>query len=346
MYARLWAAALLGLLTPAGLSERIGTGRFSLALVPVDPLTGTTLSTVTPSFTWDPGPVSPPDNPVSYRVRVARDSALRYVAADTILSDVVTFALPRALKPGKIFWQVDATTATGQTATTGVVGPITVPGWATPTAFTNPAGTNVSDSQPTLTWTSPAIAAPPGPFVYDLFIRRLSATAPDVTATGLVGLSFTPPAPLERNAPYTWSLVVHAGADTTAVPSGGSFLVLDPTLPPATLLYQNFPNPFPAAGRDSTCIWFDIAVTGLAELMVLDLRGNIVRRFVPGADFPPILLAGRYGRNTAGGPSCDPRLAWDGRADDGRTVPAGVYLCRLKAGGNVYFKRIVFLGRP
>jgi len=81
------------------------------------------------------------------------------------------------------------------------------------------------------------------------------------------------------------------------------------------------------------------------EFDILDLRGNSVRRFVPGPAFPPILPAGRYGRGQAGGATCDPRLMWDGRAADGRLLPAGVYLYKLKAPGIVLFKRIVFRGK-
>jgi len=97
-------------------------------------------------------------------------------------------------------------------------------------------------------------------------------------------------------------------------------------MPTSTLLYQNFPNPFPAAGRDSTCLWFDVATTGMVELDILDLRGNHVRRFVPGPDFPAILPAAGTARLCGGGGICDPRLMWDGRADDGHPLPAGVYL--------------------
>jgi hypothetical protein len=151
---------------------------------------------------------------------------------------------------------------------------------------------------------------------------------------------------LERNTSYRWALVVHAGTDTTTVRSQGSFLVVDGGTPTSTLLYQNFPNPFPNAGRDSTCLWFDLAVTAMVELEILDLRGNRVRRFVPGPNFPAILTAGRYGRSQAGGGGiCDPRLMWDGRADDGHPLPAGVYLAKLKAPGLLVFKRIVFRGK-
>jgi len=133
-----------------------------------------------------------------------------------------------------------------------------------------------------------------------------------------------------------------------AVPAGLAAqrpALLDGAPPPTTLLYQNFPNPFPAAGQDSTCIWFDLAETGSVELEILDLRGGPVRRFIPGRDFGEVLSGGRYGRGVPGGPPCDPRLMWDGRADDGRVVPAGVYLYKLTAGGVIQFRRIVFRGR-
>ena len=150
---------------------------------------------------------------------------------------------------------------------------------------------------------------------------------------------------LERNTAYRWILTVHAGADTSILRSQGSILVVDLGMPTATLLYQNFPNPFPTGGRDSTCLWFDVAIAGNVELDILDLRGNRVRRFVPGRDFPGVLGPGRYGRGSGTGGICDPRLMWDGRSDDGQLLPAGVYLAKLKAPGLLVFKRIVFRGK-
>lgn len=327
-----------------GRPDAVLSAVFPLGIVPVAPESGT-LATVTPTFTWSAGDLPSFARPVSYRLRVARDTAFGAPLVDTIITTDVTYDLPRALKPGLLFWQVDGTAASGQSATSAVVGPVTVPEWATLTSLSVPGGTTIGDSQPTFTWTSPAVAAPPGPFTYDLFVRRVSAVVPDIAVGGLTGTRYTLTQPLERNVTYTWALVVHAGADTSEVRSVGTFLVLDPSLPAATLLYQNFPNPFPSAGQDSTCLWFDIAVTGLVKLDILDLRGNPVRRFIPGPQFPAILSAGRYGRGGTGGPTCDPRLTWDGRADDGRQVPPGVYLTRLQAGGAVVFKRIVFQGR-
>jgi hypothetical protein len=117
------------------------------------------------------------------------------------------------------------------------------------------------------------------------------------------------------------------------------------SVPPVTLLYQNFPNPFPALGEDATCLSFDLATTSEVQLEIFDLRGDPVRRLVPAAGFGPVLTAGRYGRSDTGGAPCDPRLLWDGRADNGRDVPAGVYLYKLRASGVTQFRRIVFRGR-
>ncbi len=320
---------------------------FPTAITPLTP-TGAVLASITPSFSWSVSTPPPYAAPITYRLRIARDAAFLYLVVDT-LTTATSYALRRALKPGRpLFWRVDATAATGVTATSGALGPIVVPPWATLTAFSTPAGVNTAEVQPVFTWQSPAVSAPPGPLRYDFTVRRAGAqfaNSPEFTVAGLSDTVFQLPRPLERDAAYVWSLIVHAGADTTLVRSQGVFMVVDGSTPPTTLLYQNFPNPFPADGREATCLWFDLAVPAIVELAVLDLRGNPVRRFVPGPNFPGILPAGRYGRSGPGGPTCDVRLMWDGRADDGRELPPGVYLYKLRAGGVIQFRRIVFRGR-
>jgi hypothetical protein len=305
---------------------------------------GGPLTTITPTFSWTVGTVPPSASPVTYRLRIGRDSTLSAPIIDR-LTTAQTFAPSQAFKAGSLFWRVEATASSGEMATSGMIGPIIVPPWATLTSLSNPAGMVIDTAQPTFRWRPALVSAPPGPLTFDLEVQRVATGVIEDSVANLTDTTFELPQPLERNTAYRWLLVVHAGADTSIIRSQGSFLVVDLGMPTSTLLYQNFPNPFPIAGRDSTCLWFDLAIAGNVQLDILDLRGNRVRRFVPGPDFPGVLGPGRYGRGSGSGGICDPRLMWDGRADDGHPLPAGVYLAKLKAPGLLVFKRIVFRGK-
>ena len=149
------------------------------------------------------------------------------------------------------------------------------------------------------------------------------------------------------------TLVVIAAASAAAMPfrrpvraaRSPQGVTADTGRPPATLLYQNFPNPFPTVDSRVTCIWFDLSITTTVSLTIHDLRGNLVRRLLPNATASSFLNPGRYGR--AGGTSdtgCDAAFAWDGRAENGTTAPRGVYLIRLRAGGTQSIKKAVFHG--
>jgi subtilase family protein len=318
---------------------------FPTGLTATSPLPGAgPLTTITPTFSWTVGTVPASATPVTYRLRISRDSTLAAPIADTALT-AQTFALTGALKPGNLFWRVDATAASGETATSGLIGPVVVPAWATLTSLSNPAGMVIDTAQPTFTWKPVQVSSPPGPLVFDLDVQRVATGVTDFNVANLTDTSFALTQPLERNTAYRWLLTVHAGPDTSTIRSQGSFLIVDLGMPTSTLFYQNFPNPFPIAGRDSTCLWFDLALAGSVELDILDLRGNLVRRFIPGPDFPGVLAPGRYGRGSGSGGICDPRLMWDGRAGNGHPLPAGVYLAKLKAPGLLVFKRIVFRGK-
>lgn len=317
---------------------------FAEGVTPLAPLSPTLVS-VTPDFAWTVGAVPGFALPVTYRLRIARDSGLLVPVFDTLL-DATQYSLRIPLKPGApLFWRVDANSPTGVTASTGTVGPVGVPAWARLTALAESAGSATASTRPVFSWSPTTIASPPGPFRYDLFVQRSNSSVPIFGIEGLTDTAFQLPTPLESNATYRWALVVHAGTDTSLVQPPAPFVVLDATAPPATVLYQNFPNPFPTPARETTCIWFDLAQPGVATLEILDLRGGIVRRLLARDDFPVVLPAGRYGRGSPGGGLCDPRVAWDGRSDDGRSLPAGVYLYKLKVGGVIQFKRIVFRGR-
>ncbi|HJU87861.1 MAG TPA: hypothetical protein VJ672_00630 [Gemmatimonadaceae bacterium] len=109
--------------------------------------------------------------------------------------------------------------------------------------------------------------------------------------------------------------------------------------PPVTLLYQNFPNPFTPSEGSRTCIWFDLATESRVQLDVIDLRTRRVRQILPAVGFTGVLPVGRYGRGI--GNECDPVISWDGRDEDGRQVPSGVYLLRLTADGQSISRKIV-----
>jgi hypothetical protein len=132
--------------------------------------------------------------------------------------------------------------------------------------------------------------------------------------------------------------------DEVAVNSQSSFVILDPAVPGATLLYQPFPNPFPTATSPVICVWFDLAVDSFVRIDVADLRGRPVRTLVPTSANAGFFVAGRHGRAVAGGSGCNGTIQWDGRGADGRFVPAGIYLLRLRARGIDDIKRVVFRG--
>jgi hypothetical protein len=273
------------------------------------------------------------------------------VVLDTVVTDT-TVTLPFALRPGtRLFWRATARSALGTSESTGGMGPLIAPPWATLLTLDAPSGESIRDSQPLFAWHAPAVTSPPGPLTFDLIVFPASEGPgqPAVEVRGLTDTTYRPASPLEKNLPFRWEIVAHLAGDSAVTMSTGTFLVLDQAAPATTLLFQNFPNPFPnrALGVMTSCIWFDIATPGDVQLDIFDVEGRLVRRLVPSATVPGRLDVGRYGRpggNALG--TCDPRFAWDGRDETGAYARPGVYLYRLTAPGFQDTKRIVFLGAP
>jgi hypothetical protein len=210
----------------------------------------------------------------------------------------------------------------------------------------SPTGTSVETRRPRLVWTSVRLPPAFGPWRYDVAVTRADGGLA-VLAQGLSDTTFAPDVDLEANTPYRWAVTASlAGGDTARAQSRATFVVVDPNAPLVTLLYQNFPNPFPSGASMTTCFWFDLRAAGVVSLRITDLRGFPVRTLVPSATVTAYLPAGRYGRGAATTESgCDTRFAWDGTAADGRTVPAGVYLAWLVANGERSMRKVVFRGR-
>jgi len=332
-----------------GIPDGLRLYAFPTGVRAVAPLIGT-LASITPIFTWDAG--SPPvgAGPNVYRLRIASDSLLLNVVIDTVVA-TPTLPLTHPLPPQtRLWWRVTATSGLGVAESTAVVGAVTSAPWVQLVTFNAPAGASIRDSLPLLVWRSPQISVPPGPFLYDVDVYPASRSPlfAVASARGIPDTTFQPAMPLEKNLPYRWRVVAHVGPDSVIATSAGTFLVLDESVPSQTILYQNFPNPFPnpATGVSTTCVWFDIAQDGEVRLEIYDLRGRLVRRLVPTQAAPSPMTAGRYGRpEVASTGTCDPRFSWDGVAEDGQVVRPGVYVVRLLAGGFTDSRRIVFEGR-
>ena len=86
-----------------------------------------------------------------------------------------------------------------------------------------------------------------------------------------------------------------------------------------TTLLQNRPNPF----NPATTIGFGLPAAGHVTITIYTVRGEAVRR----------LADGEYGAGYN-------EVLWDGRADDGRSVPSGAYFYRLRSGGVTETKRL------
>ncbi len=305
------------------------------------------LTTVTPTFAWTVRDLPIVVAPATYRLQVARDTTFASLIIDTLTS-TTTVTLTTPLPPGtSLTYRVTATVADTFAVTSPRVPLLVSPAWVTLLTPDGPGGVSVRDLRPTFRWSSPGVTEPPGPFTYDVRVVRADDGSLEIEEVGLTVLEFTPDRDLDRNTPYRWAVTARLGADSSVVGSQGTFVIIDDSTPLTTLLFQNFPNPFPnrQVGRTTTCLWFDLAEAGEVRLDILDVRGHVVRRFVPGTAFTSRLEAGRYGRPPGGDPnSCDPRLEWDGTASDGSTVPRGIYVARLVTPSGVFTRRIVFMG--
>lgn len=91
---------------------------------------------------------------------------------------------------------------------------------------------------------------------------------------------------------------------------------VDGSIPKATVLYGNFPNPF----NPVTKISFALPRDARVRILIYDTNGRVVRRLTDA-----VLTAGPH------------EIAWDGKGDDGKNVASGVYYVKLDGAG----KRVV-----
>jgi hypothetical protein len=132
------------------------------------------------------------------------------------------------------------------------------------------------------------------------------------------GVSFVASARFQTAAPFdTYRIGITALGLEAAVAGVGT-----PGMP-IVALGQNLPNPFNA----HTNIDYSLESAQSIRLSVYDMNGRTVRTLMRDVIVP----AGRHA------------VAWDGRADDGRVVPSGVYFSRLEAGGRTALGRMALI---
>ena len=325
-----------------------GAGAQAQSVQVIPPAGGEQLLSVTPTFLLQSVATGP--GPLRFRFEIDTTPRFTRPVLDTLITtpDSSLAVRPtRALGSGaRIYWRATVINPAGLATTSPIGGPRRVPQWVTPLEPSGFAGTILYTRRPRFVWSSPQVGEPPGPWEYQVDItnfgrRVISNTTRDTVYQLPAG------AELETNAGYSWTITARLpGTSQSESVTPGTFTVLDSlVVPTATIVYQNFPNPFPNAARQATCIWVDIAQPTRASLDIWTLRGVRVRRLLPNASLGDLLAPRRYGREVPGsGRGCDPDFEWDGRDDRGETVPAGVYLMRFRAEGVETVKKIVFRG--
>ena len=346
MTARRRATALLAItmLHLAALGRRADAQTFSLSVTTVgDSVVAAPFITVTASA------VPAAAMPVTIQLEVARDASFQNpLVVLSQQTEAATFTL-RQLLPERVvvFFRASLIDRSG-TVLLRQTESHPVRSWlrlVSPNRATNILFTR----QPQFAWNVSPLTAPPGPWSFDISVINVGTNQVDFFAPlGVADTAFVFPTPLESNTSYKWRIraraVNSAANDDVTVTSQGTFVIQSSDQPASTVLYQNFPNPFPNERSSVTCFWFDLAQRSTVRLTIYDIRLREVKNIIPGA-LGSNLPAGAYGRTNDPAQACDPRITWDGTDDRGNVVPRGVYIARFQAGSVSDTKKILFLGR-
>ncbi|MEO7998198.1 MAG: hypothetical protein ABI852_12175 [Gemmatimonadaceae bacterium] len=313
--------------------------------VVIDGPSGPVLPNLTPLFTVRALGFPLSERPLQFLVFLTFNSTGDGPFIETITAtgtDTIQSLFPTRLLPSQrtVYWKARVIGPNGVPFESAISSARQTPKWLT---LISPMSAQDTTRRPLFKWESGAIDPLWGRWSYTIEILDSGVK---LSEAGLTEMTYRPKSDLEANQRYHWQLTA------IAIPSGqsvleksvGTFGIDDPALPTTSLLYQNFPNPFPSLNSFETCFWFDVQTGGSrVSLDILDLRGTLVKTILP----PTQLAAGVYGRGPVGAASnCDNRYVWNGTASDGRSVPGGIYLARFTATGlRATFKKIVFKGR-
>lgn len=205
--------------------------------------------------------------------------------------------------------------ATLRSPASGVHGPFTLPGGRVLElhAFDLPAGHHVIDLVNQSGGADLGFAAYRGPRPFQNRSDGSDVASSDANgAGGHEQVVFDLPAP-ERVCLAVWKTGGAEQGKTAAyaLALNSAWLGAESPLPATTRLLGARPTPF----TTGTSVAFELSQAGEASVEVFDVQGARVRTLASG-----VRAAGRHA------------ISWDGAGDDGRRVPPGLYLVRLRAG--------------
>ncbi|NJD09343.1 MAG: hypothetical protein FIB01_02490 [Gemmatimonadetes bacterium] len=330
-----------------GAAIMLPEGLAAVSIVPRD-VTGNPTS-LAPVFTWTAPLIYPGLQPITFQLEFGLDSLFQQIVATDTVNNAFSLALRTPLRPGqRLWWRVRAEGRNGIRRLSDVGGPFRVLHWATLLTLAGDGPTVAQEVRPEFRWSSLSAPAPIGPLSYDVEVLEHGTGAVLDRVRNVSATSVRMNSPLTPNGSYRWRVIAHTQqGQIDTVTSVHPFVVNSSDQPPATILYQNFPNPFPNfdVGMTATRIWFDLSVTGIVELTVHDLRGRLVRRLIPAQESCPAkrLEPGVYGRPGSPEPESDCfKTTWDGRDQNGEKLPRGVYVLRLLVNGKPEYRRMLY----
>jgi hypothetical protein len=129
---------------------------------------------------------------------------------------------------------------------------------------------------------------------------------------------------------YFWWVEARDPSDSTRESQNNGILMVGDTpvmteeeaVPEEFFLFPNYPNPF----NPHTTLAYQLPVTAEVRLAVFDPLGRQVRVLVSG-----VRSAGSY------------TVEWDGKDGYGRALSSGVYVARLKAGGKIFYQKMLLI---
>ncbi len=296
------------------------------------PADGDTVSTLRPTLTWTASVDPSPTDVVRYRILMGSSpTSMTALQSNTILETSIRVPLDRLVDDRAYYWTVIAVDSFGnETAASDTFLVRTLLG-PQPFALTTPEdGAIVYRSRPTFRWDEAHHERAGETVTY-----RLEVSDTPTFSTLLVDVPDldTPVTVLREDLPdagtFYWRVQARDSADRATWSTDVFSFEKHPA--PDAFVVSSGPNPF-IPERRAFAITYDVPAElggAVVDAAILDVSGRVIRRL----------------DRTSAAIGSDRELLWDGRADNGSRVPAGVYYVRLAVGPRETIERVVLLAR-